>query len=396
MRQLFLSFSSLRLTVVLLAFSMVLVFFGTLDQVHFGIHETQKRYFESLIAIWQYPLEWPAGENLRWFHLPMPGGYLLGGMLLINLVAAHFRYYRPGWKRIGIVLIHAGIVLLIVSGFLTSALQQESGMWIDEGSYAQYSQDFRDNELVLIDRSPEDVDRLISIPVSMLIGGEPLRLEEQGITITTLQYMPNASIGLRSQNPGSPRTPADRGAAVSMDLSVFPQQVTYAENETNTATALLKIESDADGYLGTWLVSNIFDERFPTQVFTANGTSYEMALRFKRYYYPFRLHLKEFRHDRYPGTDIPRNFSSLVRIDNPETGEDRQALIYMNHPLRYAGLTFYQASFGNQDTSSMLQVVRNPGWLLPYLSVLMVGVGMTIHFILSLITYLQRSNSRQA
>jgi len=43
-------------------------------------------------------------------------------------------------------------------------------------------------------------------------------------------------------------------------------------------------------------------------------------------------------------------------------------LIFMNQPLRYAGKTFYQASFGKGDTLSVLQVVKNPGWLLPYIS----------------------------
>ena len=45
----------------------------------------------------------------------------------------------------------------------------------------------------------------------------------------------------------------------------------------------------------------------------------------------------------------------------------------MNQPLRYAGETFYQASFANDDRTSILQVVRNPGWLLPYIACAMVG-----------------------
>ena len=52
----------------------------------------------------------------------------------------------------------------------------------------------------------------------------------------------------------------------------------------------------------------------------------------------------------------------------------------MNHPLRYGGLTFYQASFANEDTTSILQVVKNPGWLLPYISVLLMGLGMCFQF----------------
>ena len=44
--------SSLRLTVVCLGFGMLLVFLGTLAQVHLGIHAVQARYFQSLIIYW--------------------------------------------------------------------------------------------------------------------------------------------------------------------------------------------------------------------------------------------------------------------------------------------------------------------------------------------------------
>ena len=44
-----------------------------------------------------------------------------------------------------------------------------------------------------------------------------------------------------------------------------------------------------------------------------------------------------------PGTEIPKNFSSRVLLQRPDTGEKREVLIYMNNPLRYAGETFYQA-----------------------------------------------------
>jgi hypothetical protein len=36
----------------------------------------------------------------------------------------------------------------------------------------------------------------------------------------------------------------------------------------------------------------------------------------------------------------------------------------MNNPLRYAGLTYYQASFDGEHTT-ILEVVRNPSWLVP-------------------------------
>jgi hypothetical protein len=118
-----------------------------------------------------------------------------------------------------------------------------------------------------------------------------------------------------------------------------------------------------------------------------------LALRERREYLPYALTLRQFKHDVYPGTDIPKNFSSLVRLVNPRTGEDRDVLIRMNQPLRYAGKTFYQASFGKGDQLSILQVVENPGWLLPYLACVLVGAGLLMHFGISLSRWARRQSA---
>ena len=63
----------------------------------------------------------------------------------------------------------------------------------------------------------------------------------------------------------------------------------------------------------------------------------------------------------------------------------------MNQPLRYEGKAFYQASFGKGDTLSILQVVENPGWLLPYVSCVLVTIGLIVHFAITL----RRSSKRR-
>src|SRR5881227_3176548 len=79
--------TSLKLTIVCLAAGMVLIFAGTLAQVHLGIHEAQQRYFQSFF-VW-----WPAeGRGIK-FPI-FPGGHLIGGVLLINLIAAHAKRFR--------------------------------------------------------------------------------------------------------------------------------------------------------------------------------------------------------------------------------------------------------------------------------------------------------------
>lgn len=377
MTPLFKFFASLRLTVVLLAFSIVLVFFGTLDQVHYGIWETQKRYFESFFVIWSYPEQWIAYDALFWLHLPMPGGYLLGGMLLINLLTAHFTRFKLSLKKSGIFLVHFGLILLLVSELLTDLVSQESQMPIDEGSSMNYSQAFRANELVFIDRSHPEHDTVHSIPTELLKPGVNIEVPDTPLSIRTVRFFPNADVG-RAQAPISSNL-ADSGVAVKMNVVATPKAVSYAENYINTETAYVEISGE-DGVIGTWLVSNVIDERFPPQMVSYGEQAWEVAIRFTRYYYPFSLELIDFKHEKYPGTEIPFNFSSEINVDHEDDTKDQKALIYMNHPLRYEGLTFYQASFANQDKTSIFQVVRNPGWVLPYVSVLLMGLGMCVQF----------------
>ncbi len=375
---------------------MLLVFFGTLDQVHTGIWETQKRYFESFFVVWSYPREWWAYPSLGFIRIPMPGGYLLGGALLINLVAAHLTRFRLSWKKAGIHLIHLGLLLLIVSELMTDLLARESQMAIPENEARQYSENFRENELVFVNRGHPDYDQVVSIPVSLLRKGKPIRHEALPFIVYPETFYANSSLGRAGENPGLPRSPATRGLGANTgqasDIVVMEQPVRYDDESVNTVSAIIRIETAAGEPRGTWLVSNLLDDRFPTQTLTeADGSTWDVALRFKRSYHDFALELIDFRFDRYPGTEIPKNFSSEVIVHDPAEPGERKALIYMNHPLRYGGLTFYQASFDERtEATTVLQVVRNPGWLLPYFSVLLMGAGMTLQFSMHLFRFAQR------
>ena len=59
------------------------------------------------------------------------------------------------------------------------------------------------------------------------------------------------------------------------------------------------------------------------QSFVTGGKTWSVALRSQREYLPYTLTLLKTTHDVYPGTDIPKNFQSRVRIDNPARGEKR-------------------------------------------------------------------------
>ncbi|HQU09255.1 MAG: hypothetical protein B7X06_02515, partial [Verrucomicrobia bacterium 21-51-4] len=384
----FKTLSSLRLTVLLLGAAMALVFLGTLEQVHLGIHEVQRRYFGTWLAY----IPWP-GQDLAkgsGWGIILPGGYTLGVLFLVNLVLAHFRYFKPSWSKVGIVCIHAGIVLLIISGFVSGLTQTESQMVLETGVPKNYSYSTQDNELVLVDTTLPSKDIVYSFPIELVHNGALLEAPGMPFKLKVIAFHPNADLVLRAQMPNAPANLADRGAGIKMDIGVMPKPIDYAPESMNTATAYVEVLG-AEGPEGTWLISNLMDERFPKQAFELDGRSYAIALRWKRYYYPYAFTLNKFTHERYPGTEIPKHFSSEIELNNPQTGEQRTVLISMNEPLRYAGQAFYQASFTEGERVSILQVVSNPGWALPYWAVGLVSIGLLAHFCLSLRRYLKQS-----
>src|SRR5271165_5759107 len=88
--------TSLRLTVVLLAFAILLVFLGTLAQVDEGLYQAQTRFFRSVfVGLSLHPLQF-TGIPVFGHRLPLilPGGYLIGITLLLNLVAAHLYRFQ--------------------------------------------------------------------------------------------------------------------------------------------------------------------------------------------------------------------------------------------------------------------------------------------------------------
>jgi hypothetical protein len=391
-------FTSLRLTVFCLAAALVLVFAGTIAQVHLGLYVTQERYFHSLFVMW-------SPEGASWKVPVWPGGYLIGAVLLVNLIAAHIKRFTFTAKKIGLFLTHAGLILLFVGQFLTESFQVESFMRLEEGETKNYTESSRKNELVLVDATNPDRDQVISIPESRLAEKGELKHPALPFSIRVKEYLPNSrpAPALASVAEGMKRVEASQG--VGQRLRFAPSETTSRMDDENVPTALIEIVTPK-GSLGTWTVSNWLT-KYPgnlrsalgaqgaalldtPQQFSYENKTYKLALRPVRYYLPYNLTLQDFTHKRYKGTEIPKDFSSRVQLKNPQTGENREVLIYMNNPLRYAGMTFYQGGFEPGDTVSILQVVRNPAWLTPYLSCTMVGVGLMIHFLIHLVQFGKR------
>ncbi len=377
--------ASLKLTVVLLAFGLVLIFIGTLAQVHEGLYNAQVRFFKSWFVIGVTVF------NTKMPWLILPGGYTLGSALLASLLTAHFTRFKWTWGRSGIFLTHLGIILLLLGQLGTDMLSTESAMRLEEGETKNYSEDFHANELVFINKSLPSEDEVVAIPESFIAAKGEIKHPQLPFTVKVKEYWPNSY--LTNYGPfiadslakdGFVKPTADQG--IGPKVMVLSEPVVTAMDSRNIPTAVVEVLAGGASK-GSWLVSSQTAAR---QVVEHDGKQWEIALRFQRHYKPYGMTLLDFKHERYPGTDIPKDFRSRIRLVNPEKNEDRELEIFMNNPLRYAGLTFYQASFEPGDKVTVLQVVKNPSWLTPYFACVMVGVGLAVQFLIHLVGFARK------
>jgi len=372
--------TSLKLTIGCLVALMVLVLACTLAQVRLGTTGAVDHFMRAWVVWWDLPAST--------LSIPVfPGGAAVGLVLAVNLLSSAAKRLELSWRKAGLWIVHAGLILLVVGEFVTGAFQVDTQLVFEEGQTTNFVESPSHLELALIDTTGPGVDEVYSVPDRMLAREGDIRVPGTPVTLRVKEFHLNSVLSMRQ--PGDPPSPATAGVGPS--VSVRPAPPVTTDDRVNLAAAFVEPVADGRSY-GTWLVSNGLGQ---PQRFVHEGRTWELEMRRQRTYLPYALTLKDFTHDVYPGTNIPKNFSSLVHLANPGTGESRDVLIYMNQPLRYDGKAFYQSSFGKNDTLSILQVVENPGWLLPYLSTVLVTVGLLVHFGISLRRAMRRAAPAQ-
>jgi hypothetical protein len=372
--------TSLKLTIVCLAAAMALIFAGTISQVHLGIWEAQQRYFQSLL-VW-----WPAEGN--GFKIPIfPGGHLIGAILLVNLIAAHARRFRWTWRKFGIHLTHAGLIIMLAGGLFTDLFAVESHMRLTNGDTKNYSEDPRKMELAVIDTSNPEYDQVTAIPEAILRSTRTIEDKSLPFRIAVRHYYQNSRLKMASEGDSSLKPIANKGPGAQVIVESIPRST--GVNDRDVVSAAVEIFA-AEGSLGTWLVS---DALGAPQTFSAGGRTWQLVMRPARYYKPYSVTLQKFTHERYAGTDIPKNFASTVTLIDPDRSVNRNVLIYMNHPLRYRGDTYYQAGFERDDRTTILQVVRNPSFVAPYIACIVVAAGLLVQFGYHLVGFARRQGA---
>ncbi len=464
-------FLSLKLTVVLLSLSMVLIFAGTLAQVDQGIWTVMDQYFRCFLAEIDLHVFFPRSMNIPNLWIPFPGGFLIGWLLVINLITVHWASFKVqtnggrriaglvfmglgvivtlgvilGWgvapvaatdsdafwrvflrlgrgtlaavvlyiacvllyrKRAGMVLLHGGILFLLVGEFATALCAVEATMTIREGETVNFIDHSQKMELAFIETSHPDFDTTTVIPQRDLMKkGTTLHPAGLPFDIKIHRYMINSN---RPQpKEGIPehilaRYPQYEGYGSRLYVAE-QSEVSGIKGLRNAPSVDVELFDRTTGTsLGRYILSLWFYPNFvnrtwdmPTQI-TVDGKTYTTYFRFHREYLkspsgnPFSVTLHDFVHEKYEGTQMPKDFASQIHLVNEGDNVDRELRIWMNNPLRYARRTFYQSGYLPDDSGTVLQVVRNDSWMIPYLSCMIVFVGMAAQFIQSLGRYIRR------
>ncbi len=336
---------------------MILIILGTLAQKNMGLFAVQKKYFSSWVFwIW---------------YFPMPGGRLTMILILINLSVFFFK--KSLWKieKLGIIILHIGGILLLIGGGLTAMFSSEGNMIIDEGSQTNYIEDYQYMELAVINTSDKDVDTYTIFDNPLLKRNKILGHNNIEFEIEVINYIDNCE-PIRRTKPSGVQY---RGMMKNFMISELAPLKEENMNRPGIIFQLSNTGTIQDGIYGLFLGQTI------PQKITVGDQEYVIVFRRQRTYLPFSIELLDFKKIMHPGTGIAKSYSSNVNLI--ENGISKRILIKMNEPLRHRGYTFYQASFieSSDGETTVLAVVQNYGRLFPYISSIIMCIGLLFHLI---------------
>jgi len=351
---------------------MILVIIGTLAQAEIGLYDSQQKYFSSWIL-------------MLWF-IPFPGGRLTLLIMFVNLFAFTLKPSFWSIKKIGIITIHCGVLLLLIGGGLTAWFSSEGMMSIEEGKFSNSIFNSYNKELVIIDSINPDYDDYTVISDDILEEGLVIESSKIPFTIEVIDYYMNCSVAPRDK----PDFINYKGFAQRFNLIEKNKE---KEREMNRSGIIFKISNANE--LTDGIYSLILEQSIP-QTINVDGNELSLILRRERTYLPFSLELVDFKKELHPGTDIAKSYSSKINLHEKDI--KRSVLIEMNVPLRHKNYTFFQSSFiedFDSDTT-ILSVVKNYGRMFPYISSIIMSIGLLLHMVLRLPTlFSERKRKRK-
>lgn len=302
-------------------------------------------------------------------------------------------------RRGGIVLLHIGVALLMFSELQVGLYAKENLLALQEGERKSFLRDVRQRELAIICREGNK-DVVIAIPQEALLSaanadasspGRVIRHKDLPFGIFVEEYLVNSA--LRPSLPGDEKTSKGLGRFAEAE-PIDP--VSGMDDSHDMSAVGVKLVDDKNFTIDSILCAQSVNEMRGeplAETVRVDNKDYHFYLRFQRNYRDYEVELIDVDRENYVGSATPKDYRSEIVIRDKKAGTEETFTLWMNNPLRYRGETFYQSGYQElRDGSEMttLSVVRNTGWMLPYIACMIVAVGMFAQFNLTLTRFLAR------
>jgi hypothetical protein len=347
------SISSLRLSGACLLYSAIIVVAGTIYQVDHGLYAAQERFFRS------------------WFFLvggflPLPGLQIICAVVLVNIAAAGIKRIPFRFEKIGLLLMHLGVITLIGGTGLLSRSIKESIITISKHQRMDEAVDLRHWDLSITIQGLEEGalwTTSYSSPFSALKEGQSISFPAVHKTLLVKRLYNNCEARGGLSGPIDTLLPLPP----SSEAPNIPG-IILSNNENPQGS---EKKHDMLGWGG--MADSVS--------YSFGNDTFSLLLLPKRVKLPISVELLDFVLEKHPGTSNAKKIQSRIRVTGDDI--DREVVVSMNRPFRYRSLTFYQTGFseGNGPRSSTLTVVENPVRFLPHAASAMIVIGLLFHFV---------------
>lgn len=112
---------------------------------------------------------------------------------------------------------------------------------------------------------------------------------------------------------------------------------------------------------------------------TFQGLDFELQWGAKPISLPFSIKLLDFQLNRYPGSNSPSTYLSDIEIVDKDLKENKFYRIYMNNTLDYKGYRFFQSSYKQDESATILSVNKDPGKTPTYIGYFLLFTGLFLN-----------------
>lgn len=375
---LFRFFSSFGLAVAILSLLLIITLLGTLSQSDIGLLDSQRKYFDSWSVIHDVHL----GRAV--IPIWLPGGMALMMLLFVNMACGAVIRMRKGWKTVGVLISHLSIMFMLAAGYVSFQFKTEGALPLFEGQSGDLYQSYHDRviEVRRFDASGKGDATAMVIPMEDFQDLTPGKArtffaKDLPFEIQVTGFQRNAQIVAKTEE----------GPSVIDGFAIQPGQVETTD-EQNLGALVVSVDLK-DGSPAQRAI--LWEAAFEPFTVNAGGDAFTISLTRKKWKLPFAIRLEDFQRELHPGTEKPKRYTSHVtKLIN---GREEPQVITMNVPMRDEGFVLYQASFsqGVSGDQSVFTVASNPSDQWPLWSCIAVAFGLTLHFMMHLVSFLKRA-----